>query len=279
MEADSPWESMRAEQENGELLSVDEREEAAGREEREEEKVSVKEARSENCGDRVLHCLSQVPCASLIAWIILLTGLGGLTGSLLIGVQKTRDFLDMDDLFWFLEYTLIGVVVGMFVIGTILLCVGHISTDPTSRHLFHTTKKNYCAQGLNIFMLVFSYLLGICWIVVTAILGVPVYLLLNYILIRDDVTSFNLVHYGLGNITVQGENDLDNYRNEAKQEIISYSAAFISSLLIAISMIHFMLVLSANIKHLRESRFATLHAYDVDDTANSKTPMVADTTM
>ena len=42
MEADSPWESMRAEQENGELLSVDEREEA-GREDREEEKVAVKE--------------------------------------------------------------------------------------------------------------------------------------------------------------------------------------------------------------------------------------------
>lgn len=52
--------------------------------------------------------------------------------------------------FWFLEYAVAGVVAGMFVFGTVLLCVGHISTDPTSRHIFHTTKRNLCAQGLNI---------------------------------------------------------------------------------------------------------------------------------
>lgn len=53
---------------------------------------------------------------------------------------------------WFLEYSVAGVVVGMFVIGTILLCISHISTDPTSRHVFHSTKRNLCAQGLNIFV-------------------------------------------------------------------------------------------------------------------------------
>lgn len=53
---------------------------------------------------------------------------------------------------WFMEYTLIGVVVSMFVIGTLLLCVGHVSTEPTSRHMFQTTKKNMCAQGLNVFV-------------------------------------------------------------------------------------------------------------------------------
>lgn len=55
-------------------------------------------ARNETFGNRVLHCLSQVPCASLVAWIILLVGLGGLTGGLLIGIQKTRDLVESDNL-------------------------------------------------------------------------------------------------------------------------------------------------------------------------------------
>lgn len=61
-------------------------------------------ARSEKCSDRFLQCLSQVPCGSLIAWIILLVGLGGLTGGLLIGAQKTRDMLDNDQLWVELSY-------------------------------------------------------------------------------------------------------------------------------------------------------------------------------
>lgn len=40
--------------------------------------------------------------------------------------------------------------------------------------------------------------------------------------------------------------------------------------------IHYMIVISANLANLRNSRIATLNAYD-DDMANSK--LVADTTM
>ncbi|XP_048779239.1 neuronal membrane glycoprotein M6-b-like isoform X3 [Ostrea edulis] len=245
-----------------------------------------RKARSEKCSDRFLHCLSQVPCGSLIAWIILLVGLGGLTGGLLIGAQKTRDMLDNDQFLWFIEYTLIGVVVSMFVIGTLLLFVGHISTEPTSRHVFQTTNKNMCAQGLNIFLMVFCYILGFLWIVASVVLAVPVYLLsLLYIV---DFTSIqpgasdgkihkciNLVNYGLENQEFCGT-DFQNFEREGKQLIISYIAALLSSILIAISLIHFLIVISANLTHLRNSRVATLNAYD-DDLANSK--LVADTTM
>ena len=42
------------------------------------------------------------------------------------------------------------------------------------------------------------------------------------------------------------------------------------------SKVHFMIVISANLAYLRNSRIATLNAYD-EDGANSK--LVADTTM
>ncbi|XP_062596622.1 neuronal membrane glycoprotein M6-b-like isoform X3 [Saccostrea cucullata] len=242
-----------------------------------------KEARSEKCSDRFLHCLSQVPCGSLIAWIILLVGLGGLTGGLLIGAQKTRDMLANDEFLWFIEYTLIGVVVSMFVIGTLLLCVGHISTEPTSRHVFQSTKKNICAQGLNIFLMIFCYILGFSWMVASVVLAVPVYLLSLLYFVDFTVKQadgkldkcINLVHYGLEKQEFCGA-DFQNFEREGKQLIVSYIAALVSSILIAISLIHFMIAISANLAHLRNSRIATLNAYD-DDMANSK--LVADTTM
>lgn len=282
MEQEGPWETMRAEQENGELLSEDERMEASKEFREEEPQGSVKEARSEKCSDRFLHCLSQVPCGSLIAWIILLVGLGGLTGGLLIGAQKTRDMLDNDQFLWFMEFTLIGVVVSMFVIGTLLLCVGHVSTEPTSRHMFQTTKKNMCAQGLNVFLMVFCYLLGFSWIVASVVLAVPVYLLsllyfADFTVTKNgvDTKCIYLVHYGLDKQDFCGA-DFQNFEREGKQLIISYIAALASSILIAISLIHYMIVISANLANLRNSRIATLNAYD-DEMANSK--LVADTTM
>ncbi|XP_062596621.1 proteolipid protein DM alpha-like isoform X2 [Saccostrea cucullata] len=283
MEQEGPWESMRAEQENGELLSEDERTEASKDPREEEQQGNVKEARSEKCSDRFLHCLSQVPCGSLIAWIILLVGLGGLTGGLLIGAQKTRDMLANDEFLWFIEYTLIGVVVSMFVIGTLLLCVGHISTEPTSRHVFQSTKKNICAQGLNIFLMIFCYILGFSWMVASVVLAVPVYLLSLLYFVDFTVKQadgkldkcINLVHYGLEKQEFCGA-DFQNFEREGKQLIVSYIAALVSSILIAISLIHFMIAISANLAHLRNSRIATLNAYD-DDMANSK--LVADTTM
>lgn len=54
-------------------------------------------AHSDSCIQRVFHCLSHVPCASLIAWILLILGLGGVTGSLLFGSRKTRDLLEDEE--------------------------------------------------------------------------------------------------------------------------------------------------------------------------------------
>ncbi|XP_033742301.1 neuronal membrane glycoprotein M6-b-like isoform X2 [Pecten maximus] len=287
---ESPWvESQRAEAENGELLSVNESEEELDKEGTVVVKdvyavqtllvSKEKETRNDKCSDRLLHCLSQVPCASLIAWIILLMGLGGLTGSLLIGVQKTRDLFESDQWFWFIEYTLTGVVVGMFLIGTALLCVGHISTDPTSRHLFHTTKRNTCGQGLNMFLLVISYILGFAWTVVTSILAIPLFLLLVLILIKNKVTCIDLINYGLSEMKLCGE-DLDDFARKGQDLMISYIVAYISSVLIVISLIHFMIVISANISHMKDHRLATLNAYSetTEEVRNSKHSIV-DTTM
>jgi len=45
-------------------------------------------------------------------------------------------------------------------------------------------------------MLVISYMLGVAWTVVTSLLGIPLFLLLVLILIKNEVTCINLVNYG-----------------------------------------------------------------------------------
>lgn len=266
---EGPWE-VRQGGEQGELLA----------DHKDDDKDS---AHSDSCIQRVFHCLSHVPCASLIAWIILILGLGGVTGSLLFGAHKTRELLEDDRMLWFIEYTIIGVICGMFVIGTSLLVVGHCSSEPTSRHAFNSSRKNFCARALNIFMLVLSYLLTICWVLVTTVFALPAALLilLMYQENNKDVRCINLSHYGFWFREIcKKEGELERFTNRGYDLLICYLVAYISALLIIISLIHFLMVISANVTHLRESRFATMNAYDVEtaeEAQNSK--HVVDTTM
>lgn len=265
---EGPWEVRPGSGEQGELLA----------EHKEEEKES---AHSDSCIQRVFHCLSHVPCASLIAWIILLLGLGGVTGSLIFGAQRTRDMLDDDRMLWFMEYTLIGVICGMFVIGTSLLIVGHCSSEPNSRHAFNTSGKNFCARVLNIFMLVLSYILTICWVLVSALLAIPAGLLILLIYLQNDrdIQCINLLNYGFHFREIcKAEGELERFTNRGRDLLVCYVVAYISAILIAISLIHFLMVISANITHLKETRFATLNAYEeTEEVQNSK--HVVDTTM
>lgn len=234
---------------------------------------------SENCLERTLHCLSHVPCASLVAWIVLFLGLGGVTGSLLIGADKTRDLLEDDRMLWFMEFTLIGVVAGMFVIGTCLLIVCHFSSDPNSRHAFNTSRKNTCARGLNIFMLVLGYILLLAWVFASAILIIPVGAFTLFIIVKDseDVKSIDLSNYGFHSRIISGE-DLERFTNECRDLLMCYTAAYFSAILVIISLVHFLMCISANITHLRDARFATLNAYEeAEDAQQAK--QLNDTTM
>ncbi|XP_046556998.1 uncharacterized protein LOC124266228 isoform X2 [Haliotis rubra] len=270
--------------ENGELLSLNDYD-------HDDVKISKRTVRGDTCCDKFLRCLSHVPCASLIAWIILFMGLGGVTGSLLIGTYKTRALLENPDvrsvheynvdngtisrkidepmegqMLWFVELMLIGVVVSMFVLGTLFLLCGHLSTDPTSRRVFNSSAKNRCARGLNIFLLMFVYFLTLVWILALALLTVPLVLLgLMFILTEHmGVNCIDLKNYGFSERNMCGE-ELDVFTTKAKDVLVCYSACYFSALLVVVSLIHFLISISANITHLKDNRFVTLNAYDTEE--------------
>ncbi|XP_052793709.1 neuronal membrane glycoprotein M6-a-like isoform X2 [Mya arenaria] len=267
---DNVWEHRPIADENGTLIANHNEEGSHGK------------AHSDSCLDRTLHCLSHVPCASLLAWILLLIGLGGFTGSLLAGADRTRDLLEEDRLLWFIEYTIIGVVCGMFVIGTCLLIVAHFSSEPSSRHAFNTSSKNTCGRVLNIVMVILSYILCVAWLVTSAILSIPVTALglLWYLVDFKHVDCINLANYGFdARELCNKDNDrgLERFTNHGKDLLCYYGAALISSFVIIISLIHFLMCMSANITHLRDARFATLNAYEEAEEAPAKP--LNDTTM
>lgn len=242
-------------EERGQLLIVDKNE----------------SAQSESCFTRCLRCMSHVPCASLIAWIMLLLGLGGVTGSLLVAADRTRDLLEDERILWFVEYMIIGIAVGMFVVSTCLLIVGHFSSEPNNRHVFNTMGKNACAWCLNIFMLILSYVLILAWIFASALLIVPVTALglLIYLQHFKHITCINLEHYGYSFKDICND-DLVRFINHCRDLLLCYGATYISSIIIIISLVHFLMCISANITHLRDAKFETLNTYDVNRAQNAK---------
>lgn len=260
------WEVRQGQGEQGELLAEHQDEED--------------KAHSDNCLERMFHCLSHVPCASLVAWLALLIGLGGVCGGLLVGTFRSRDLLEEDKLLWFIEYSLIGIMSGMFVIGTCLLLLGHFSSEPNSRHCFNTSRKNACAQGLNIFMMVLTYILCLGWIFVSAVLLLPAAMLVLLIYLTDykDFSCINLANYGFKDREIC-DAALERFVNHGWDLLICYLVAYFAAVVVIISLIHFLTCLSANITHLKDARFATLNAYEDADEAAVNSKHVNDTTM
>ncbi|KAL3879971.1 hypothetical protein ACJMK2_032246 [Sinanodonta woodiana] len=185
---------------------------------------------------------------------------------------------------WFMEYTIIGVLCGMFVFGTFLLLVGHMSSDPTSRHTFNTTRKNSCARGLNILLLILTYILGIIWIIISAVIAIPLLMLLLLLYLHDytKLDCLNLANYGFS-FREMCAYEFAAFTDKGREVLICYIIAYASVVLIVASLIHFLINISANITHLQDTRFVTLHAYEEDNeevrNSGSKHSNLADTTM
>ncbi|RUS89187.1 hypothetical protein EGW08_003066 [Elysia chlorotica] len=232
---------------------------------------------SDTCCDKFLKCLGLVPCPTLLSWILLLLGLGCMVGAILFGTWDTRTLLDDDDLLWFMEYTVIGVSVGMFVVGCLVLLSSHLSSEPTSRRVFNSFKKNRCAQGMNIFALVVCYILTVVWVLATAIFGVPLVLIINMFIVDADSVDLGflfcvikLIHFFFFT-SVTFFNLLFNNTYFLLKSV--FTAVFFSH-----PQICFIICITANITHLRDNRFSTLNAYGSEEVRNSK-HSVLDTNM
>lgn len=121
----------------------------------------------------------------------------------------------------------------------------------------------------------------ICWVLVSGLFAIPAGLLILLIYLEDDrdMLCINLLNYGFHYREIcKAEGELERFTNEGRDLLVCYIVAYISAILIVISLIHFLMCISANITHLRETRFATLNAYEVtEEDQNSK--HVVDTTM
>ncbi|GFO17891.1 neuronal membrane glycoprotein m6-b, partial [Plakobranchus ocellatus] len=188
---------------------------------------------NDSCCDKFIKCMSLVPCPTLLAWILLLLGIGCLTGGLLIGTRDTRTLLDDQDLLWFMEYTVIGVSSGMFIVGCLFLLAAHLSSEPTSRRVFNSFRKNKCAQGMNIFALVVCYFLAVCWVLATTIFATPLVLIINMLI--QDSDSVDLGIYGFKGGVKTGTY-LNTFKEESKDLLICWGIVFCSSFLIVNSL-------------------------------------------
>ncbi|XP_013380366.1 uncharacterized protein LOC106151575 isoform X2 [Lingula anatina] len=226
-----------------------------------------------------LACMASVPCASLIAWIIMLVGIGGFTASMIIGVRRLREMLADPDWMYMMEDVTIGICVSVVVVGTFLLVVASLSSGKNSRHVFSTTKKNAFGRSLNIVCLIFAYTFHVVWLLICCALTLPLFLLILLRILYEEyaVECINLQNYGFPNKEPICDDRLYLFWTQGKENLICFGATFVSAVLVAISMVHFLIAIGANYKHLKETVFATYNAYnhnDVDDVRVSRNSLL-----
>uniref|UniRef100_A0A0L8GUB5 Uncharacterized protein n=1 Tax=Octopus bimaculoides TaxID=37653 RepID=A0A0L8GUB5_OCTBM len=118
-------------------------------------------------------------------------------------------------------------------------------------------------------VLFLAYFLAVIWVAASSLAVMP--LLVSTFILSTDFKKgdcIELKYYGLNKTICEPE--LEMFLKDGKELFTCYIFTYVSAVLVTISMIHFLIAVSANYTHLKDSRFATYNAYETEDVRNSK---------
>ncbi|CAB3362443.1 Hypothetical predicted protein [Cloeon dipterum] len=213
----------------------------------------------------------RLPYATLIATVMCVSGVGIFCFTVFRGITLTN--LMLENVFHFrlawLEPTQLGLVIGaasMAALGLMMLFVGCLATGATRRRVYrgHTSRvggRVTCA----IFM-VLTYLLQLAWL---ALLILLVLIAATYSTFKalcndkfehpeNECINFEMFHFffpkntPIDDMKVCNQEATEFCKDYVKNgELMAYLAA-ISSLIVILSLIHYLMCLSANYAHIRD---------------------------
>lgn len=248
------------------------------------------------CMDRCCDCLGRIPCASTLALTLLLSGLAGFAASVVVAVQKTRDAFDeaigTENTFQkgnlisgehlkplpipLIETVVLSICVGMVLLSCIFLSIAFLSSGPTRRHLFGGKKShNICGRVTNGIMFGLGYIINVAWVALSGCLAIPVFILAILYNKCGDITTtadngnasavtcFKPQDYAIFDKDSQicGEK-LQTFCLRGEEAFPAYIAAYVSSVVVVISTIHFLVTITANYAHIKKDGGAGWHSSD-----------------
>jgi len=256
------------------------------------------------CMDRCCDCLGRIPCASTLALTLLLSGLAGFAASVIVAVQKTRDafkelasvnsdftelgkgnLLSKNNLgpipLALIETVVLSVCVGMVLLSCIFLSIAFLSSGPTRRHLFGGKKShNICGRVTNGIMFGLGYIINVAWVALSGILAIPVFILTilynkcqDIVIDNGNQTCFKPSDYAIitnNQNQICGE-QLKTFCLRGEESFPAYIAAYVSSVVVVISTIHFLVTITANYAHIKKDGGAGWHGGSEDYVGSTNT--------
>lgn len=250
------------------------------------------------CMDRCCDCLGRIPCASTLALTLLLSGLAGFAASVIVAVQKTRDaFIEQTRALGdgnllstknlgpiplaLIETVVLSICVGMVLLSCIFLSIAFLSSGPTRRHLFGGKKShNICGRVTNGIMFGLGYIINVAWVALSGVLAIPVFILAilhqkcgeNVIDNGAQKTCFKPSDYAITSeeYTICGE-QLKTFCIRGDEAFPAYIAAYVSSVVVVISTIHFLVTITANYAHIKKDGGAGWHGGSEDYVGSTNT--------
>jgi len=191
------------------------------------------------------------------------------------------------------ETVVLSVCVGMVLLSCIFLSIAFLSSGATRRHLFGGKRSHsICGRVTNGIMFGLGYIVNVAWVALSGLLAIPVFVL---VILRQRCGELTeavkagasdngaLSHLGRENCFypyeygIMGDKfkicdeNLQKFCLQGTDAFPAYIAAYISSVVVVISTIHFLVTITANYAHIKKDGGAAWHGGSEDYVGSTDT--------
>ncbi|KAJ8668602.1 hypothetical protein QAD02_010265 [Eretmocerus hayati] len=217
-------------------------------------------------------CLSRVPYATLIATIMCCLGVGVFCLTMYRGV--TFAIIMMDQVFhirlnWLegVQMTFTIIAASMAALGFMILCVGCLATGATRTKVYRAWRTRVGGRISCAVFMTITYLLKIFWLLIFAFLIVTSFIFIIFwqmcenprVQSLQDPIDFVQFSFLFPNRTqqedmkVSGDTEVKLFcKDNVEKAVVMFILAAIATILVILSLVHYLMCLSANYAHIRD---------------------------
>lgn len=223
-------------------------------------------------GNQCQDCMTRIPYATVIATIMCIVGVGVFCGTMYRGA--TLSALMFDEVFhlrlaWLEPVQLIFVVVGacMGALGLMILFVGCLATGATRHKVYRAWRARVggrisCAVFMSItYVLQIAWLLMLCFLVIVTLIFTIFWSLCTNTDVQNNKKCIDFKQFDFmfpNNTRPQDMEVCDTHeiklfcKDYVERAEVMFILATVACLLVIISLIHYLICLSANYAHIRD---------------------------
>ncbi|KAG6458643.1 neuronal membrane glycoprotein M6-b [Manduca sexta] len=219
-------------------------------------------------GDACQACLTRVPHATLIATIMCCLGVGVFCGTMYRG--SALSILMFDEVFHFrliwIEALQMIFIVGsacMAALGFMLLCLGCLTTGATRQKVYRAWRARVGGRISCAVFMIITYILTFVWILLLGFLVITTFLFTIFwkLCLKPDTNCIDFTQFDFmfpssvrqEDMKICGEHKIKLFCKDCVEKAeIMFILAMVACILVILSLVHYLMCLSANYAHIRD---------------------------